>query len=1212
MGRDRAVVGTLTARLPAILLAALLTAGSVAWAQQRDDGREPSRMETVRPAGDTLRTAGIAHTDTLTLGAGDTLRLTSAFVQRESLQVRVLPALDAAMADSLAAFERDSSGWALDSSAWTLDARSGMLVLRAGTRARFGDVLPRIVVTYRALPLALRPVYRIRELVSRRDTTATGRGDSLRVAVPVEPLSIESIFGPDLQKSGYLGRGFTVGTNRDLTLSSGFRLQLSGKLADDISVTAALTDENTPIQPEGSTRTIQELDKVFVRIEGGQLAATLGDFVLTHDGTEFGRYNRKLSGFLGEGATSFGDASASFATLKGTFHTVQFNGIDGTQGPYRLTGKSGEQRILVLAGTERVYVDGVEMVRGETHDYVIEYASGEVTFKPRRLITSYSRITVDFEYADRQYTRTLLTATGSGRVFDDRLRITARYIREGDDQDAPLDLQLSDDDKRILEAAGDDPAKAVASGVSYAGIDSVRGTGAGQYERRDTLIAGEAVALYRYAPGTDSALWSLSFSFVGSGRGSYTRKALGIYTWTGVGRGDYDPVRVLPLPQLQQLGDLRIDARPFTTLSLSAEGAISALDRNRFSAMRDVAHEGGAVNGTVRWTPTLDGAGAFDLSARYRATDATFMPIDRINTIEFSRMWDVGSALTATEILREASLAYKPTQWIDVRGGGGSLSKGSFTSTRLEASVHVMGDTSAWRGPSMSWTAEHIGSADGAASTRGSWLRQRGEVSQRFGIAEPRVRIEHEHRRAHAGASDTLSALSMGFVDVRPGLQLRASERLTVGADVGVRMEDAWLAGAVVRQSTDLLQQYSASFRTERDFSATGALTVRSRAFSEQFRLRGNKDVQTILTRVQVRHTPFERAISTDLLYEVSTERTSRMERQFLRVPYGQGNYIYLGDLNENGIPDESEFEPTRFDGEYVLVTVPTDELFPVIDLRASARVQVQPSRVISPGASGLLAGMLRALSSESVLRVEEKSSDEQTSNMYLLRFARFLNDSTTIRGFQNMRQDLFLFEQSQDFSMRLRFDQSRGFSQYALASERSYRRERSVRVRMQLVREIGVQGDVALIDDVVASPGAGNRARDIDGTSMAADVSYRPYPKVEVGFVFSSRMATDRQPTVPLEAQIDAQILRLALTLDGPGRVRIELERSDVVLSSSVAAFPFELTDGRSEGKSWIVRANVDYRLTSYLQATMSYLGRSEGGRPFLHTMRAEVRAFF
>ncbi len=58
----------------------------------------------------------------------------------------------------------------------------------------------------------------------------------------------------------------------------------------------------------------------------------------------------------------------------------------------------------------------------------------------------------------------------------------------------------------------------------------------------------------------------------------------------------------------------------------------------------------------------------------------------------------------------------------------------------------------------------------------------------------------------------------------------------------------------------------------------------------------------------------------------------------FVRVEQGTGNYKYLGDLNNNGIADENEFEPTTFDGDYIQVTIPTDQLFPVIDLKTSTR----------------------------------------------------------------------------------------------------------------------------------------------------------------------------------------------------------------------------------------------------------------------------------
>ena len=149
-------------------------------------------------------------------------------------------------------------------------------------------------ISYRYLPLQLQDVYRKRTLASPT-APAPARTPSASSA-PCRGLSMDDVFGPQLQKSGSIVRGFTVGSNRDLSLNSGLRLQLSGKIMQDVDVTAALTDENTPIQPEGTTQTLQEFDKVFVEINAKKLTATLGDFVLDLTGSEFARLSRKLQG----------------------------------------------------------------------------------------------------------------------------------------------------------------------------------------------------------------------------------------------------------------------------------------------------------------------------------------------------------------------------------------------------------------------------------------------------------------------------------------------------------------------------------------------------------------------------------------------------------------------------------------------------------------------------------------------------------------------------------------------------------------------------------------------------------------------------------------------------------------------------------------------------------------------------------------------------
>ncbi len=1107
----------------------------------------------------------------------------------------------------------DSSRTLQRGSEYLIDYRFGRITFdSAFVRRLFADTVQRysVVLFFDFFPYKFQDIYFRRKLMVLKDST--GR-DTLRVSRPRSSFGLNDIFGQNLQKSGSIVRGFTVGSNRDFSLNSGLRLQLAGKITSDIEVVAALTDENTPIQPEGTTQTLQEFDKVFVELRSTDATATLGDFDIELGGTEFASLTRKVQGAkvaadYHPGFTT-GSFLASAASSRGKFNTNQFQGLEAVQGPYRLTGRNNERQIIVIAGTERVYINGELQTRGETNDYTIDYSNGEVIFTPRRLITSASRITIDFEYTDRQFSRSFLAGQNSSSFFENKAKFTFTFLREADDPDAPIDLSLTDSARAVLQLAGDDRSKAALSGV-------VRVDSNGYYVPDSALVNGVTYHFFRYAPGRN-AQYVISFSSVQFGQGEYIRQAVGVFVWKGPNQGDYLPVRFLPLPQSSRVMDFALDVIPTPDLKLTGEFGLSGFDANRLSTLNDEDNNGQAVRFEALYTPrdvTIGGKniGSFDVRLKERLVNKRFVPVDRTNEIEFNRKWGFDSFSQSDEEIQEGSLRYLPSGSIAVATGYGKITRGdALRSIRNEASFAMKADSI----PTVNYYLESIRTRENLIDNYSSWLRQNGSVEHRLGILNPFFRYENENRRISFLSRDSLKDGSFAFNAFTPGIRIKEFWNMSLSAQLEFRADDKYAAGNLVRESKSFTQTYGWRMPEWNTLSSAMDVTIRKKQFFGSFKLAGNADIQTVLVRNQTRYSPFDRGIEADLFYEVSTERSSRLERVFIRVATGTGNYKYLGDLNNNGVAEESEFEPARFDGDYITTTVPSDQLFPVIDLKTSARIRVVPSRFISSSET-ILQNILGVITSETYVRVEEKSSEPNLKDIYLLRFSKFQSDST-ISGSTLFTQDVNVFEGRPEFSARLRYSQRKGSNKFASSSsrgtqERNFARERSIRLRWQLVAEIANQIDLVNRNDRVSSTEPSSRLRNIESNSLAFDLSYRPYQNVELGMKFEVGKSTDEHQSPAVNAALNTQSLRLVYAFQGTGQARVEAAREEVLLSRALDAFPFELTGGRVAGKTYIWRAAFDYRVTQFIQATLNYDGRTEGGRSPVHTARAEVRAFF
>ena len=596
---------------------------------------------------------------------------------------RLAPSSDTIVLDTLSiapgSFTLSLGDSLLGPMSYALDPFRARLLVHEGLRS---DTL---VARYRVLPLLLGGAFQHKD--ADRLMSESARIDPFKYVAPAER---EDLFGSTgLNKSGSVSRGVLFGNNQDLSVNSTLNLELSGRLTDRIQVLASITDNNIPIQADGNTLELQDFDQVFIKIfedtgpdptltgsgstarkpTGWELIA--GDIVLQRPKSYFLTYLKKTKGLsftlrsaMGEKAHN--ELGATIAISKGKFARNPIQGVEGVQGPYRLRGNDGENFIIVLSGTERVYIDGQLLTRGQENDYVIDYNTAELTFTARRLITKDRRIAVEFQYSDKNYTRSLVRLDETISMGRSTLRVNV--YSEQDHKNQQLQQQLTDDEKIALSEAGDDPLAAVVPG-----IDSVAFTpDQVLYKRVDSL---GYFPVFVNSTNEDSARFRLVFSNVGSGRGDYLQQSFTpngrVYRWvapdtvngTIVQRGDHAPVRVLIAPRSQQVLALGFDHNTVGGLRTTSELAFSQYDLNTFSGKDEGDDQGFAARTRLDQALGIsrnDSTWAIELALEGEGVTRTFKPAERYRPVEFERNWNaLNVALDGDQLLAATSVGLR-------------------------------------------------------------------------------------------------------------------------------------------------------------------------------------------------------------------------------------------------------------------------------------------------------------------------------------------------------------------------------------------------------------------------------------------------------------------------------------------------------------------------------------------------------------------------
>lgn len=1124
----------------------------------------------------------------------------------------------------------------LDTSEYRLDPRRGRLWIERTDLVQARDTL---IASYRTYPFAFDDVYR------RRAPDSSGASDTSTVAVVEEDASASPDFDPfegiSIQRSGSISRGVVGGTQRDVRVESGLRMQLQGEVADSVFVRALLTDENTPIQPEGTTQRLQNFDRVFLEIDAPQGQARLGDVDVDLDGGAFGQFTQKVQGValrsdgLGRGAgLAEGDVTVFGAVSRGQFRTQDLEPRDGVQGPYRLRGTNGEDAIIVIAGSERVYLDGERLTRGRTEDYVIDYTQAEITFTANRLITDDRRITVEFQYSTTQFTRTLVggraTAGGwRGEDGDSRLTLGATVVRQADGRDFQTAFDLSPQDSLQLARAGDE--QAARSGARRVEFDPEAPFVHYRREAVSTPAGGQDtvfVALTE-APPPGTPVFRVRFTRVGAGNGAYERagtQANGVvYEYVGVGAGTYAPTQPLPAPTRQRLVDLTGSVEPVPGLTVSGEWAGSLNDQNRFSALDSENDRGRAYALDVRLAPQVLEAGSASLGkvsghVRRWRRGPDFVTFDQTRPVEYGRRWNLarsGSGLPAR--LQDVGGETVDAGQIALDWGGGSGLEAGLGRLRVGATFEAWrrhGQLSIEEGgwPRLSLRTVAITSADRSAQREGTWWRQDGTIRQPLldGRLVPRVALEREVRRQRVQGTDSLATESFRFWEVRPGLSYKQGPLRATGS-LEYRTEDGVAAGSFQDATRAWTAQTEVAYDPQSPYRASVRGGVRRRQVTDLFRrTQGRRETESVILQVDGRARPFDRALDARLFYDTATERTPIQQEIYVQTTPGRGQFVWR-DANDDGIQQLDEFVPetTPNEGTYVQRFVPSDTLESVVDLEARARLTLRPRRLWSD-ADAWWQQWLRHVTTESQVEVREQSRTERPTEIYRLNLARFRRAGRTIDGSLRLEQRVELFRTRRTYGLDASWRQVRGLTERAAGAERQLlnRWEVEGELRPASAWSLRLTG-IAERDRVQSEAFEEARSFDIRTLRVSPSVTYRPVRTLEttVSGVYARKQ--DRAKG----RRADLLKVPVEFTWRRAGRLRLtanaEVARVDLV-GTAVGRAQFELTDGRGPGTSVLWGLQGRYALTDNLRATLSYDGRAPAMTDPIHTVRVQVSASF
>jgi len=1090
---------------------------------------------------------------------------------------------------------------------YRLDYASGTVVFKQGAKP------DSVLVTYRSFPVLLA------KAVQHKKPTSVRKGDSLFYErfyyLPQTEQTAAFLDFGGLNYSGNFARGIQFGSNQDLTLNSNLDLRLSGKIGNGIEVTAALTDNNIPLQPDGTTQQIQDFDKVYIQLKKDPHMIIAGDYNLKSFDSYFMRFSKQLQGASYTNNLKFKNGmrlqtATSLAVSRGKFARNVFQGSEGNQGPYRLVGNNNETFIIVLAGSEKVYVDGVRLQRGELLDYVMDYNTGELVFMPRFLITKDSRIVVEFEYSDKNYFRT--TVHEAVNFQWKNLTVFTQVYSEQDAKSKPITNTLSDSIKDFLSGIGNNISNAYVSGVREITFDPNRV----QYRITDSTVNGTLYdSVFVYETNPDSAKYILNFSYLGPNKGNYipgkNANNVRVYQWVaplnGVPQGAYEPLVLLVTPKSQLLFTFGAAYKIDSKTNIKAEMGMSNYDKNLFSPLGKKENKGYAANLQLVRSDSFRHQFVFKNSINYEFKSSNFQQIEPYRNVEFARDWNIGTQLNATE-----HIARYQTELLDIKH---NVIAGYKFSTFIRQQQYKGFEN--WLTFGTNYKNLKI-TADARILTTQDTLYKstflRPAINATYSIAKARglgfgVGFFQENNVFRKRASNELQSNSFRNNNLSFRLFMPDSAKWNFILEYKYR-KDIEVRNAAFKDSTTAhTVEFKGSANQLKNQTFNWTFTYRNLSVADT--TIQQKPEQTFLGRTEYGARIKKGVVRLNFIYELGGGRERVRQFTYVQVPSGQGYYKWI-DQNQNGIRELNEFVPSQFNDSAQFVRVLTDlnEYVRANSTAYTQNITIQPKAVWfnQKGFKGFMA----KLTLQSYMQLKRKTYKGNIGRVFNP-FVFNTSDSNTITLNTNVRNS-FIFNSGDPvysfsytnqlvndkvllingFDTRKRMDNI--LEGYYNLSQKFTLNLKFIQSRLSLVSDYFHANDFKIISYYLEPKFTYN---------------YKTLLRTSINYGFTrkgnaSELGGERTLANKLEFE-----LRYSKALKNT----LETKFSFVLVNytgENGTTKSYTILDGLQPGKNYIWNATYTRNISQNLELSLTYEGRKTGTAKLVNTGRAQLRAVF